>query len=266
MKTKMFISLLILFFSLLVYGQEAEKYTGNDAFTFGEKIKMEFKYSLYLDIPIGEVVFEVADEPKIMNDRKNYHLKATGTTYRFYDGLFKVRDRYETVLDIETFLPAASIRIINEGDFSMEENAIYDHTRKKVKRKKGNHIGYFNITPYTQDVLSSIFLARTFDYDNAKYGDTFIIHTFVDDSTYVLGVRYYGKEIIKTSKGKFRCIKLKPILVVGRIFESEEGMMLWITDDKNRMPVYAYSGISVGALKVTLVDYENLRHPLTSKQ
>lgn len=77
-------------------------------------------------------------------------------------------------------------------------------------------------------------------------------------------VRYLGKETIKTRYGKFRCIKFKPLLLKGSIFEGGEKMTVWVTDDGNRLPVRIESPITVGSIKVDMMSYYNLRYPLTS--
>ena len=77
-------------------------------------------------------------------------------------------------------------------------------------------------------------------------------------------IRYVGKETIKTKYGKFNAIKFKPLLIKGTIFEGGEKMTVWVTDDANHIPVRIESPIVVGKVKIDMMSYENLRHPLTS--
>jgi len=69
---------------------------------------------------------------------------------------------------------------------------------------------------------------------------------------------------LKTKYGKFNTIKLKPLLLKGSIFTGGEKMSIWITDDNNRLPVRIETPIKVGSIKVDLMNYENLNHPLSS--
>lgn len=73
-----------------------------------------------------------------------------------------------------------------------------------------------------------------------------------------------GKERIKTKYGKFRAIKLKPLLLQGEIFTGGEKMTLWVSDDANKIPLRIETPISVGSIKVDMVKYSNLKHPLSS--
>jgi hypothetical protein len=61
-----------------------------------------------------------------------------------------------------------------------------------------------------------------------------------------------------------RCFKIKPQLVVDRVFKSTDAMTVWVTDDENKVPVRIQTEIRVGSLKVDLVKYQNLKNPMTS--
>ncbi len=73
-----------------------------------------------------------------------------------------------------------------------------------------------------------------------------------------------GKENIKTRFGKFHSIKIKPLLVKGTMFEGGEKMNVWVSDDANRLILRIESPITVGSIKVDMMEYKNLRYPLTS--
>lgn len=234
----------------------------NDAFTFGEELVYKVRYSLYVNIPVGEVKFKIKDEPGEFLGEKCYNIVSKGRTYGFYDPFFKVRDHYETYLSVENELPLFFIRIINEGSFHFQDHYVFFHDRKKARNREGEH---FKIPPGTQDVLSVLYYTRTFDFKNAKIGDSLMLHTFIDDTAYYVGLRYLGKEMIRTKFGEFRCLKIKPILVVDRIFESEDDMTLWVSDDENKIPLRIESGISVGKVRADLVEFEGLRHEFLVK-
>jgi hypothetical protein len=87
---------------------------------------------------------------------------------------------------------------------------------------------------------------------------------FLDDKVNNLYIKYVGKETIKTKFGKFRAIKLKPLLIKGNMFEGGEKMTLWVSDDLNHIPLRVESPISVGSVKVDMMGYSNLRYPMSS--
>ena len=53
-------------------------------------------------------------------------------------------------------------------------------------------------------------------------------------------------------------------MVQGTIFKGDEDVVVWVTDDGNKIPVYIEAKIIVGTIKAYLKDTKGLRHPMTS--
>jgi hypothetical protein len=41
-------------------------------------------------------------------------------------------------------------------------------------------------------------------------------------------------------------------------------MTVWVSDDENKIPLRIESPISVGSVKVDMMNYKNIRYPLTA--
>jgi hypothetical protein len=65
--------------------------------------------------------------------------------------------------------------------------------------------------------------------------------------------------------GKFRCIKFKASLISGTIFKEGEEMTVWVTDDKNRLPLYIEAPIIIGSIRAELQSFSNLRNAMDAK-
>jgi hypothetical protein len=55
----------------------------------------------------------------------------------------------------------------------------------------------------------------------------------------------------------------KPKMQEGRVFEDDEQMKLWITDDANHLLLRAEAEIWAGTIKAVLEDYKKLKYPLS---
>ena len=53
-------------------------------------------------------------------------------------------------------------------------------------------------------------------------------------------------------------------MVQGTIFKGNEDVLVWVTDDGNRIPVYIEAKIIVGTVKADLKDTKGLKNPVTS--
>jgi hypothetical protein len=124
--------------------------------------------------------------------------------------------------------------------------------------------GVYKVPSCIQDVVSAIFYARNIDFSRMHPNDTIPFDMFLDRQVYHLFIRYLGKETIRTKYAKFRCIKFRPLLIKGTIFEGGEKMNVWVSDDPNHIALRVESPISVGSIVVDMINYRNLRYPLSS--
>ncbi len=120
------------------------------------------------------------------------------------------------------------------------------------------------VPPNTQDILSVFYYARTLDITGMQPDDSFPLAFFLDDSLYVSKIVFLGREVVKTELGSVSCLKFKPMVIKGDVFSEPYPMILWITDDKNRLPVLLQSAVIVGSVKMELVAFEGLRNPMRS--
>jgi len=211
-----------------------------------------------LYINAGTANFTVTTER--LNNKPVYHLVGTGVTNSKYDFIFKVRDRYESYIDTTTLEPYRFIRNVDEGGYKKYENITFNRTANTALSTQG----VYKVPNCIQDVVSSMYYARNIDFNKYKAGDKIPFTIFLDNEVYNMYIRYQGKEVIKTRYGKFKAIVFKPLLVKGTLFEGGERMTVYVSDDANKVPLRIESPLLVGSVKVDLMNYQNLRYPLTS--
>lgn len=189
----------------------------NQAFQAGESITFKVYYTLAgVYIAAGEATFTVALEE--LGGKPVYHVTGAGKNYSFLDNFFKVRDKYESYIDTATLQPLKFIRNVSEGSYRKYENVSFN----KIAHTAITNSGVFKTPDCIQDVLSTMYYARNIDFDKMKPGDKIPFSMFLDNQVYDLYIRYVGKETIKTKYGKFRAIKIKPLLIKGTILKEEK--------------------------------------------
>jgi len=258
---------LILILTILIGLNSSAQDCKTDNIAFGANEHLSYKvYYNWKDVWVkaGYVTFDIKDV--ILNSKPNYHIKAVGKTYSFYNWFYKVNDVYETYVDKETTLPNKFIRDVNEGGFKLDHTYNFNrelfkvHTVSKVNDHK-EEIKEFNFNTCTHDMLSVIYQMRTIDFKNMKAGDEVPVEVFLDNELYNLSMIYKGKAFVETKFGKVKCLKVIPKVISGRIFKDEESLIVYVTDDANKIPVLIESPISVGSVKAILEDFRNLKNP-----
>lgn len=233
----------------------------NTSFIDGEELVYKAYYNWKVVwIPAGEVRFRVSES------EDEYKMEAVGKSYVSYDNFFRVRDFYSTTVDKETLRPKTFVRYIEEGKYKKFDSLYFDHNNGivhsfngKTKEKARNQ--QFEIEACTLDLLSVMYSLRNTNVEDYSPGEFLDISMFIDEETYPIRVVYDKKEKKKIKGlGKFPSLKVKPELIVGNVFKKGDVMNIWVSDDKNKIPLLIESPISIGSVKAVLKSYSGLRH------
>lgn len=261
---------LISIYSILLFGFSSDCPVTNTSFSAGEELTYKIYYNWgLLWLETGEVKFNVTLED--FKGTPCYNLKGIGSTYPSYDWIYKVRDRFESWADTATLKPYRYIRDVNEGGRIFYNECFFNSTKRNaycVKRegKKPARLDTISLTSCSFDPMTMIYYSRNIDFSTCKPQDTIPFYLFLDNKIYPLHIRYLGKDVFKAEDNtKYNCIKFSPLLVEGTIFKGGEGMVVWATDDKNKIPVYVEAPIMVGSVKAKISGWKNLRYPVDAK-
>jgi hypothetical protein len=162
-------------------------------------------------------------------------------------------------VDTSTLKPIRYIRNTNEGrthvyndnyfNYQNKQAVCYDIKKGKVKKDS------VKIGDCTFDVMTMIYYSRCLDYSKYKTGEKIPISLYLDGQVYdTLYIKYLGKETIKTSLGEKKCIKFSPLLISGTIFVGGEGMTVWVSYDRKKIPLLITTPIMVGEIQVKIRD------------
>jgi hypothetical protein len=242
----------------------------NDAFQRGELLTYKAYYEAMLtgQVVAGGCTFEVKDENKLINDRSTLHVVAYGKTRGAFNWFFKVIDRYESYIDEQALIPWLFIRRVDEGGYIIQQDITFNQNKKVAYFKdiKRERTATVTVPENIQDVLSAIYYCRTIDYSKMKENDEVFVKFILDDTVFSTKVIYLGRETIKVGIGKVSCFKFKPQVLTGTIFKDPYPVQVWVSDDKNRIPIIAESEILVGKVKLELIDFKGLKSPFSSLQ
>lgn len=268
MKKLVFLCLLVLASLPMLADNPPLTKRNNSAFTMGEKLKFRLAYSSWMtgNVTAGEMIAEINKRRYIVRGDTTYNIKIIGKTRSTFNWFFKVNDLYQTFLDINYLVPRYFIKRIKEGDYSDSRDIHFYHEKNKAHyiNNKNQDTGTVQIMNHVQDLISAIYYARTFDIDTIRINDPIPIDFFLDREVYRTRLVYLGKETIKTKIGKVRCLKFKPSVLTGSVFKDEDKLTVYISDDKNHLPILAESEVMIGKIKVELIKYSNLRNPFSS--
>lgn len=233
------------------------------AFTKGEWFKFEMSYSGFLKA--GNATLSVNETN--LDGKEVYHVVGKGWTTGAIKWFFKVKDRYESYFDKNTGAPYKFIRKIDEGGHTKDVEIKFNHKKRtaEVNNKKHKSLKTIATEKDVQDMVSMYYYLRnSIDVASLKIGDEIKTNMFFDEENYGFKLKYLGKETIEIdingSEVKVKTLKFRPYVMAGRVFKEEESLTLWVSADKNKMPLKIKADLAVGSLRADLVAFKGLKH------
>ena len=253
------IIILLIVFSTSIHAQENES-----AFKDGEWLRFKISYG-WFDATTATVKLE----KKNYEQKQLYHISSKARTTGLIDVFFSVRDHYQSYIYPDSFKPYKFIRKVNEGGYTKDKAIYFNHQNLKaeVHNYKRDTISEHDIKSQTQDLVSATYYLRNMiNIEKLEKGDEFLLNLFFDEENFDFKTVYLGEEVIKTDFGRINCIKFRPYVQTGRLFDEKESVTLWVTKDKNKIPVKIKAKLAVGSLVARLDAFKGLAHSFKISQ
>lgn len=258
----------LLFLFFIPVDAQGFKTSNPAAFKRGEELvyRIFFDSRLTGEIDAGLAHMIITDEKREFVGHQSYHMIAKGVTVGAINLFFKVKDRFESYIDESSLLPYLFIRKAYESGYTADEHTTFDRKNKQAHfvNNKKNTKEIIPISEDVHDIISAYYFARTIEIEHLGQNDKLQMKFMFEDSIYITDIYFEGKEKVSTLLGDFNCLKFKPKVIVGNVFDEDFPLTVWITDDKNRIPLVVESKIIVGFVKLELFSYKNLANPLDS--
>ncbi len=272
MKTRNLLSVVLLAFLTFAFMPAEAQYRTmtNSAFKKGEKLTYIVYFDSFLTgkIKAAYGTFEVLPNSETIGSRACYHVVASGATFKKYNWAIYVNDRFDSYVDESGLFPWLFLRRANEGNFTANEDIIFNHSKNVAQfknNKNSTSVNYY-IPAYTQDMISVGYYVRNLDLSSMKSGSIITVPYAFEDSLESTSIIYQGTADVKIGVGTFNCHILKPKVIVGSVFGEAYPLTIYLSNDKNKIPIYAKSSILIGTVKFELLSYANLKNTLDSKK
>ncbi len=233
----------------------------NDSFKAGESYDYKVKYGF---LTIGEAEVDVDPKIYLVNNRPCFKVNVLGKTAGLTD-MFKVRNTYRSYVDTLAFIPHKFIYSARENSYKRDQVMSFDHLKHEVVKVEKEQTKTFEVPNNIQDVISGYYFLRTIDFSKYPIGHTVSSPLFFDEDLYQMKIKFAGRGIVNTKFGKMRVLKLNPILPKNDLFKGENAIRIWISDDKNRVPLKIEVDFSFGTINMEIKNYKGVKYPFVWK-
>ena len=264
-RTLFFLPVIFLLSGFLLISRKEAPVTRNISYGVGEELEYRVHFGIFT---VGKGITRVDKVYHSVNERTCFKVDAYGETSNWISWVAKVNDNWGAYIDTTTMLTHQSYRKLREGKYTRDEQVTFDHTNKKAEVKvKNKDTGateskFYDVPANAKDLVAGFMYLRIVDFNKIAIGDTINISGFLEDASYNLQIIYQGKEVISTKIGKIQCLRLRPVMPKNSMFDGENSVLCWLSDDLNKIPVRLQAKMFIGNTGLELTRFRGLRNQL----
>lgn len=260
------LSLSLLLCAFAAFREPGSPMPPHSTFGKGEQLIYRVKFGWFT---VGTATTQIDQSLHNVNEQPCYKVEGIGQTADWVSIIKPVKDVFGAYLDTTTLSTQLSYRRLQEGDYRYDELAAFNHKTHKVEVKvKNKETGVYeqpkqySIPENAKDIIGGFMLLRQINFRKIQRNDTLTISGFFEDKSYYLKVMYKGKDIVNTKLGRIPCHKLVPVMPDNKLFDGENSITVWISDDANKIPVKMQAKMFVGHTGMELEEFRGLRNQL----
>lgn len=263
---------ILLLLATLTLGSAAAQQSGvTRVFSDNEELRYVVSYRARLvpNTEVATVVFKVS--PDTVGETPALRIYANGTVMKFFRWFFDMSDTYNTWLDRNTLRPLRFNSNLKEGGYRFSSSFQYDWQAMEARtsyRKNDMSKDERRTIPLSEtsyDGIALFFNLRNMDESLLTEGREQTLELLLQDTVRTVHYTYRGREVKKIKGlGNVRTLKFTLNLVAstGESFEDGTELALWISDDRNRIPLLVETPIRVGSVRARIEGYSNLKYKL----
>jgi Protein of unknown function (DUF3108) len=242
----------------------------------------------WLGIKAGQATMEVRGAAQV-NGQPAVHLVTTARSSPLISKIYPVDDRSESYLGLDPMRALRFEKHLREGRYRHDSRTDFDHqggvatfryldfspvpkgiSSLDEAEKFGKYVTQeLPLTSGSLDELSLLYYVRGLPL---AVGATVKAKVFASKKNWDLEVRVLGRESLDTVLGRRETLIVEPLLKFEGVFQQKGRVIVWLTDDLERIPVLMKSQIKVGSFVSTLTrreteaDRASLTHPEKADQ
>jgi len=229
----------IIFLSIftILHGQSAWP------FQVGERLNYNVSFT---GITAGQASLEVVNDAEVDNYHQ-LHIRFIAKTTFPLSAIYAINDQIDTWLDSKYLYTRKLTKKIREGNYKKDLYTIIDYDQS-IAITNGDTI---IIDQFLHDSYSLFYYLRTIPLN---IGETINFAAFDGKKITPFQIITKTKETINTMAGTFPCLVVKPFREGTTLLKNKGDMMIWFSDDKNRLPIQIRIKLKYGSMLLKLKD------------
>jgi hypothetical protein len=219
----------------------------------GEKLTYSVTWSVFEAGEVSALLEESGSGPD------DYQVVTTAQSHGIVSTLYKLDDRYQSRFNPRTICSEGISKHVVEGRRRKQTEIVFDSSRKLAilddrnlaKSSEPPKHDEHPIPSCVQDVISAFYYLRA---QPMHVGDRIPVPVNDGSKTTVVTAEVQAREEIDTPLGRRYAFRVEPaVFGPGSVYQRKGRMLIWFSDDAQRLPLRIKAMLSVGTLTGTLV-------------
>ena len=212
-------------------------------FQIGERLTYDVSFT---GITAGQASLEVVNDT-VLNNNHQLHIRFNARTTFPVSSIYTINDQVDTWLDSKYLYTKKLTKNIREGNYKNDSYTIIDYDQS-IAITNGDTV---IIDQFLRDPYSLFYFLRTIPL---IIDETIDFTAFDGKKITPFQVITKTKETINTMAGTFPCLVVKPFREGTTLLKNKGDMMIWFSDDKNRLPIQIRIKLKYGSMLLKLKD------------
>ena len=212
-------------------------------FQIGERLTYNVSFT---GITAGQASLEVVNDT-VVNNYHQLHIRFNARTTFPVSSIYTINDQVDTWLDSKYLYTKKLTKNIREGNYKNDSYTIIDYDQS-IAITNGDTV---IIDQFLRDSYSLFYFLRTIPL---IIGETIDFTAFDGKKITPFQVITKTKETIYTMARTFPCLVVKPFREGTTLLKNKGDMIIWFSDDKNKLPIQIRIKLKYGSMLLKLKD------------
>lgn len=211
----------------------------------------------------GLVNTEIAQASLVLEkaDAQKRHALMTVKTAPFFDVFYKMRENFQSWFMACDYRPVEFIRDTYQNGYTATNHYLYDWEAGVIRSEvayNGQNLQQLDIPlqGMSFDLVTLTYYLRSIDWASMENGKVSVIPFAIDDTVFQVKVTYRGQERISVrKKGKFNALRFSCTVVAGALFEGDQEVQVWFSEDEKHIPLAIMVPLKMGTMWAWLRNY-----------
>jgi len=238
----------------------------------GEKVEFLVTFGIF---NAGEASMITDTNTHLIDNDETIKIDVTGNSIGIFDFFTTVRDKWGVYINSKSLEPKKFYKYLLEGKYKKNEVLNFvensDSVQIEILDKETKEFVEHKYLHFEDDIkkiirsyfmnywIASLAYLRSLDYSETLSRELIEIPYFEENEKFSYQMKFLRRDTIETKIGNYNSLVFAPVIPKNKLFEEEDAVKFWLTDDNRKIPLKLEAKMNFGSFVIEVSDYSNVK-------